>query len=503
VPPSRLAALATRPGFGTRLQTDTRLGWAAALGLTAVFAALCVQGIADKPLWNDEAFSFFVAWQGVPHTLHWMAQDTQPPAYYLALTGWLHLGHGMAALRGLSAFAMVLVVPLLFDTARRLLGVPTALLAVLLFILGPESVAWSQKARPYAFQAFCVATGFWGFVRIWTAVPPRPWIGWIAYVLGAGVAVLAQYPAVFFLIACNVAMAVRLATSWPAERRLAGGWLLAQLALLLVWLPWLPEGVPQVFSHLTPEQIAAKHTMFLIDWNWLSGTLVALLAVPYLWRVLPPFAALSGAVALLGIVALARMRGRGLPVLAAVVVPVGVCVLAWALVHPVFGYIVYTFVWLRAPYAMLLAAGLALLRPRLLGAAVAALLLLGNVWGLANYKAMSNVPLDRVAALIGEQARPGDGVLLSTTQATRWGLAYYLGPPYAGRLAGLDVADVPAEGWPILTPEQARQVPRLWVVQPDGEDLPFPPAALAPALLPALHQRLANVLVERYDRPVP
>ncbi len=479
-----------------------KTAWAAAAGLTALFAALCLHGLADKPLWNDEAFSFFVAWQDVAHTLRMMRQDTQPPAYYLALTGWLALGHGVAALRGLSVLAMVAAVPPVFDAGRRLLGARVALLAVLLFVLAPESVAWAQKARPYALQAFFVAVGFWGFARIWTAAR-RPWLGWVAYVLGGGLAVLAQYPGVFFLLACNVAMAARVASAWRAERRLAGFWLLAQLTLLLVWLPWLPDAVPQVLGHLTPGEIAAKHTLFLVDGAGLRERLTSLLAVPYLWRALPPFVALSAVVALAGILALLRAGRAGWPALACAVVPVGVCVLAWALAHPVFGYVVYTFVWLRVPYAILLAAGLLWLRPRWLGAGLGALLLFGNIWGLANYKTQPNVPLDQVAALIGADPRPRDGLLLSTTQATRWALAYYLGPPYAGRLDGLDVADIPAEGWPILSAARAGRDRRLWVVVPDGEVLPFPPADLAPAMTRALERRFGNVRVERYDQPDP
>jgi 4-amino-4-deoxy-L-arabinose transferase-like glycosyltransferase len=474
--------------------------WLAALGLTVLFAGLCTQGLTRQPLWNDEAFSFFVAWQNVAHTLQMIRQDSQPPAYYLALTFWLQLGHGVAVLRGLSVLAMLCSVPLLFDAARRLLGAPTALLAVLLFVLGPESVFWAQKARPYPLQAFWVAVAFWGFVRVWLAATPRPWIGWAAYVLGGALSVLTQYPAVFFLIACNVAMAVRLATSWPRERRLAGAWVLAQLALALLWLPWLADAVTQVLSHLTPAQIAAKHTLFLVDGPGLVNMLIGQLAIPYLWRAQPPFAALYGLLAIVGVVALVRARARGLPILATVVVPLAVCVLAWALLHPVFGYVIYSFVWLRLPYAMLIAAGLFAIRPRWLGCAAVALLLFGNVWGLANYKATSTPPLDRVAALIGADLQPGDGLLLSTSQATRWGLAYYLGPPYAGRLEGLDVADVPAEGWPIGTPERALLATRLWVVVPDGEALPFAPAALAPTMVLALHQRISAVLVERYDR---
>ncbi len=472
---------------------------AAVASLALLFGALCVQGLGDKALWNDEAFSFFVAWRDVAHTLAMIRQDTQPPLYYLALTFWLRLGHDPATLRSLSVLAMTLAVPLVFDAARRLLGMRVALLAVLLFAVAPQSVAWAQIARPYALQAFCVAVGFWGFARVWTAAP-RAWLGWAAYVLGGGLSVLAQYPGVFFLVGCNAAMAVRVVRSWPMERRLAGAWVLAQLALLLVWLPWLADAVPQVLAHLTPGQIAAKHTMFLVDGADLLGRLTDILAIPYLWRVQPLFTALSALVAALGVVALVRGGRGGWPVLACAVVPVGVCVLAWAVVHPVFGYVIYTFVWLRVPYAMVLAAGLMFVRPRLLGMALAALLLAGNVWGVANHWASANVPLDRVATLIASDTQPGDGLLLGTTQATRWALAYYLGPPYAGRIDGLDIGDIPAEGWPILAPARALQDKRLWVVLPNGEELPFPPAALAPAMQRALQEHVGPVLVERYDR---
>jgi len=503
--------LAARFGAGHRaaaLQVDLRMAWAAVAGLVLLFAWLCGQGLAGPALWNDEAFSFFVAWRDLPHTLAFMRQDTQPPVYYLALTGWLRLGHDVATLRALSVLAMLLVPPLLFDAARRLLGVRLALLAVLLFVLAPDNVAWARTARPYALQALFVAAGFWGFVRIWTQVPARPWAGWFAYVLGGGLAVLTQYPAVFFLLGCNAGMAVRLAIAWRAghwreERGLAHFWMLAQAALVLVWLPWLPDGVRQVAQHLTPGAIAARHTGFLVDGAWVRGVLTGLLAIPRLWRGQFPFVLLSAAIAAAGVVALARAGRRGLPVLAAAGAPLLACLLAWALVHPVFGYVIYTFQWLRVPYVMLLAAGLLSLRPRGLGAAALVLLLLGDAWALANLRASRNVPLDEVAALLRAEQRPGDGLLLSTAGATRWGLAYYLGPPYAGRIDGLDTADTPLEGWAIRTPARALRQTRLWVVLPDAEGPPFDPATLAPAMTRNLHRRFGEVTVDRYDRVSP
>jgi 4-amino-4-deoxy-L-arabinose transferase-like glycosyltransferase len=463
-------------------------------------AALCLYHLDATPLWNDEAFSFFVANHDLPATLDFVRQDTQPPLYYLALSFWLRLGHDPWVLRSLSALAMVLCVPLLADAARRLLGWRVALLAALLFVVDVNCVDWAQKARPYALQTLFVALSFWGFARIWLGQRGR--VGWLAYALGGGLAMLTQYPAGFFVLGCNIAMALRLLpsirTGWGARRVLLGHWVLAQLLLIAVFATWLPGFLVQFSTHLLPEQIAARHPNFLIDGGTLFEMLRGLLSIPTLWRAQLPFTIVYAVVASAGAVAVAR-RNTGLPVGVVVAAPLAVCQLGFWLLHPVFGYVTYSFVWLLVPYSMLLAAGVALLRPRLLRAGVLALLLLGNAWGLRNYYGAANVPLDQVAAAIGGQLRPGDGVLLSSTLATRWGLAYYLGPPYAGRLAGLDVADAGAAGWPIRDRAQALRQPRLWLVQPDGEVPAVAPAELAPIMTRGFQQRFGGVLVERYD----
>jgi mannosyltransferase len=473
----------------------TRLAPGFALGLlTLLTAALCLYRLAGQPLWNDEAFSFFVAYRDLATTLDFVRQDTQPPLYYLLLSCWLKLGHDPFVLRGLSALALVACVPLLGDAARRLLGWPAALLAALLFALDANCVDWAQKARPYALQTAFVALAFWGFARIWVGRAGR--VGWLAYAAGGAAAMLTQYPAGFFLLGCNVAMALRLLLR--ADRALLVGWVAAQLLLMALLLPWLPGFLAQFSAHLTPQQMALKHKNFLIDGRTLAGLLQGLLGVPTLWRAQAPFTLLFAAVAAAGAVAVAR-RGAGLPVGVVVAAPLAACLLGFALLHPVFGYVTYSFVWLLLPYSVLLAAGILFIRPPPLRAAVVALLLLGDVWGLRNYFAAPAVPLDRVAAAIGAQLRPGDGVVLSRTQATRWGLAYYLGPPYAGKLAGLDVSDPAASDWPIGDAEPALRQPRLWLVLPDGETPAVDPAGLAP-LTRGFSRHFGGVLVERYDR---
>jgi 4-amino-4-deoxy-L-arabinose transferase-like glycosyltransferase len=471
------------------------------LAMLAVMLLAALVGffhLTTQPLWNDEAFSFFVAYRNVANTLSFMRQDTQPPVYYLLLTGWLRLGHDPLVLRSLSVLAIVASVPLLYDAGRRLLGAPTALLAVLLFVLDSNVVLWEQRARPYAMQTGFVALAFWGFVRIWIAGRDARPAAWLAWVFGGALALLTQYPAGFFLLGANVAIAIRTLPRPAAEAGLLWRWSVAQVAMILLWLPWMAAFIGQFSAHLTPAQMAAHHRIFLIGGAALAAGLRNLLSIPTLWRAQALFALLYAVLAVIGAVALWR-RHAALPILGTCAVPLAVCVAGFALVHPVFGYVTLNFVWLLLPYSLLIAAGILFL-PRRAGMAAVVLLLLGNLWGLRNAYAEASPPLDQVAGAIRAQLQPGDGLLLSQSAATRWGIAYYLGPPYLDRLPGLDVADAPAEGWPIRDLAQTRGLSRLWLVLPDGETPAIEPRILAPAFVRAWQQRFGVVLLERYDR---
>ena len=474
------------------------LSVAPAVVVMLLAAGLGLHGIAAEPLWNDEAFSFFVAWRDVAHTIGFMQQDPQPPLYYLLLTFWLRVGHSPLVLRSLSVLAIVLCVPLLLDAGTRLVGRRAALLATLLFVFDPSVLLWAQRARPYALQTLFVALAFWGFVRIWQEGPRAARATWLGWIGGGALALLTQYPAGFFLLGAHVAIGVRWLRAPGAERALLWRWIAAQAVMAVLWLPWLPAFLGQVAHHLTPQRIAAAHPIFLVSGERLWTTLRGLLSIATLWRAQWPFLALYGVLAIAGTVALYRRRAA-LPVLATSAVPLGVCLVGFALVHPVFGYVTMNFIWLLLPYSLLIASG-ALFLPRPAAAAAIGLLLFGNAWGLRNAYAIQSVPIDRVAAAMAAQLAPGDAVMLSRDLSVRYALAYYLGPPYAHRLRGLDVTEKAATGWPIRDAAGLAGVSRLWLVLPDGEEPAIPPAELARDFVLGLHERAGSLLLERYER---
>jgi len=463
---------------------------AAPIGLVVLAALVMSFRLGSKDLWNDEAFSFFVAHRDTAATLRFIGQDTQPPLYYLALTYWLRLGHGVLVLRSLSVVAMALAVLPLYGAARRLFGPAVAALAGILFVLTPLITSWAQKARPYPLQTLLLAVAFWGFVEVFCAPEARTdWIGqgtaralrmgragaartdlgWLAYALGSGLAMLTQQPAGFFVLGCNVTVLLATVRKPWENRRLLANWTIAQLLAIAVWALWLPGFLRQIASNLTPAQIAARHTNFLIDGWGVLGGIEGLFGVGGLWRAALPFLAAQGLLGAIGAVLLIR-RGRALPILGPMLVPIVVCVLGFWFVHPIFGYVITTFVFTWLPYSILLAYAILHLRPRLLGAAFLGVILLGDAWGLRNYELTPTPPIAAVARVIRKRMQPGDGVILSDNVAMRWGLAYYLGPKLRHELSGLDVSAEWDFDKLIRTPEAALRHRRVWVVLPGANE---------------------------------
>ena len=472
-------------------------------GLLVALAAV-VMGfrLTNKDLWNDEAFSYFVARHGPAAAARFIVQDTQPPVYYLILSVWLQLGRSAVVLRSLSVAALALAVLPLYGAARRLFDAQVAGVAGAFFVLTPLVVGWAQKARPYAVQTLFLAIAYWGFVEVYRSAAAREaWIGaslrrgvgrvdlgWGALALGGGMAMLTQQPAGFFLLGLNVTALLVVLRRGPGWGRFLANWTVSQMLLIGVWLLWLPWFLRQIGTNLTPAQIAVRHPNFLIGGDQVLGYLRGLFGVGSLWRAEPLFLAVQLAAALAGCVML-RRGGRATPVLAPLLVPPAVGLVGFWLIHPVFGYVIGEFVFLWLPYSILLGYAVARLPWRFVGVAVAAVILLGDAWGLRNYYETPNQPTAQVAAVIAAGMRPGDGVILAENTAMRWALAYYLGPARRHLLVGLDVSAEWDYDRLLRTRAAALRQTRNWVVLPGNGQ----PVAVDPGVLQADMRQVSAV----------
>lgn len=136
-----------------------------------------IWALGEKSLWWDESLSLYRAEKNLAFVLSnriiitdtvnsTVTIDNHPPLYFVVL--WLALrlfGQSEFALRLPSLFAVVLIVPLLYATGRRLVDERAGLVAAALGALSPIYLWYGQEARMYALLAFLSLLSFYCFAR--------------------------------------------------------------------------------------------------------------------------------------------------------------------------------------------------------------------------------------------------------------------------------------------------------------------------------------------------
>jgi hypothetical protein len=198
--------------------------------------------VTTPGLTSDEAFSWRLTRYPVGDMLGRAALDVHPPVYYLLLDGWLGaFGEGPVALRGLSVFAGLLVVPLAFllvqEAVRLEAGArhrSAGLLAGSMIALHATQVLQSRNARMYALGAALATAGAWLLLRAQRATEWR-YAWWGLWGLAAATAVGTHYYLAFTVLA-QAAWAVATARDVRLRlRELA----LAGVVALAAFTPWV------------------------------------------------------------------------------------------------------------------------------------------------------------------------------------------------------------------------------------------------------------------------
>lgn len=123
------------------------------LALTVCAALWRLPWLTAEDLWFDEVFSVVLASQDLGELLRRaLADQTNPPGFYLLLWGWVRLGTvDEAWIRALPAIAGTLTVPAVVALGRAVgLRWSAALLGGLLAAVSPLLLAMSLEARAYA-----------------------------------------------------------------------------------------------------------------------------------------------------------------------------------------------------------------------------------------------------------------------------------------------------------------------------------------------------------------
>jgi hypothetical protein len=274
----------------------------------------------------------------------------------------------------------------------------------------------------------------------------------VGYVLAAALGLYVLYYFVFLLVALNLFIVGYLVMSrWL---RTLPTWLLAQIAVLALYLPWLPIAWRQATSPSVPpwRGFIPLHTVALEAWAALS--LGQSVQPGQVW----PLLLVAAALFLLGIGESAKQQisksqipnlqpptsnfqpptsNLQLPLLLAIYIfgPLALIYLA-SLITPLY-HVRYLFTY-APPFYILLGAGLTWLtrRVRPMAVVTALTLLGGSVFSIREWYTNPRYATDDFRAavhFIAERWRPGDAILVNAGYAYT-GLVYYYDGPIAGRV---------------------------------------------------------------------
>jgi hypothetical protein len=384
--------------------------------LTIVAFVLHVTQI-DQSLFGDEVFTYHDV---VGHSLSsllsgvYTGGENSPPLYFVLAWFSAKLGDPTVWIRLPSILLGTATVPVVYLLGRQAVGRGAGLVGAGIFALSPFCVYYGVEARPYATMAFFVALSTFALLK---AFDSRSWAWWVVYALAAAAAAYTHYTSGFVLVVQAVW------SLWAARDRIRFP-VLANLLIVLVYLPWLP--------HLRGKGLKTFEAF---------EPLTASNVVKDLVRAIPgyPYAALRGIPTVAGLVAIGAcvLIGVGAAIWRQVGAQPGdrmptrlTLLVALALATPI-GLFLYsvliTDLWLaRGLYASLPAAvivlGVLLVRlPRPLAAITIAVTLLVLLAG--SLRAISpdyvRTPYRSMAAFLDQNAGPRDPVFYST----------YLGAP--------------------------------------------------------------------------
>jgi len=273
--------------------------------ITLIGGFLRVLLLDHKGMWLDETFSVWLANHSVADMLQWMIKiDQHPPLYYLLLHYWIALnGDTPYYVRLLSALFGAGTIPIIYLIGKRMSGAIVGLAAAVILALSPFNIAYAQETRMYTFLTFNAAVAIYALVRLladsrsvrpigsqfreylhaWrTSGPVEPdnggyfsykveprnqtgwrarmfrhrWLpiqtietdlAWVAFIVFSAATMLTHNTAVLFLLATNIFILglmlfqrITKSGSLPAFQAPSfWNWVKAQIVIFLLWSPWI------------------------------------------------------------------------------------------------------------------------------------------------------------------------------------------------------------------------------------------------------------------------
>ncbi len=524
----------------------------------------------------DETFNLWLSGHSITDMLQWIVRiGVHPPLYYLLLHYWTELnGTAPYYARMLSALLGAATIPFIYLTGKRLAGDVVGLAAALLLAISPFSIRFAQDTTPYTLLAFNAAVALYALVRLltdprstrpigsqlreylhawrtpglaepdkeeeftykaksrapawWTAwVARHQWLpiqavetdlAWMVFILFSALTLYSHNTAILFLLSANAFVVglllyqgVRKTSTIPSlQAPSVGSWLIAQVVIVLLWSPWIPSFIQQA------SRVYQEFWISRPGWSTIVLAVQSFLDEPTPGQATQPLViwVLFAVLLCLGVLQY-RKKLAQLAFLASLFILPLLGELVVSLRRPVF--LDKTLIWTTIPLFLLLAAGIALVKRRLL------IILLVGIFGTVNLASASDYfrwgqkeDWSNPAGFVANFVQKDDLILFNATRA-QIPFDYYFVPYEKLYLLQVEKHGLPVDLFDsgILEPQMAQgDLPRLeallsghsrvWLVYADSQHtdpLGLIPQALASKMKLIVQRDYGGSLVEFYMAP--
>jgi mannosyltransferase len=185
------------------------------IGLLITLASLHFIERGHVSLWFDELFSLFWSKAGPSFILAHITDETNPPLYYLLLSGWISvLGDSETVVRLPSAIASAITIPLLYVLGRHLFDECVGVIASFLYGMSYWQIVFAHEARAYALLNLLLVLMLWCLHRLvielrrgTPAVRTAISIPSFSLVLGTVIAAYLHYVTFCIILSLSIALA--------------------------------------------------------------------------------------------------------------------------------------------------------------------------------------------------------------------------------------------------------------------------------------------------------
>lgn len=420
--------------------------WLFGVVLVFLSAVVLVTGIDSVQMRPDESLVYDFTRNDLPYLVRYLAaEDSHPPLWFSSFWLWRQfVGDSEFAGRLLALFYSLLALALVYQVGRRWFGTPRyGLLAMALLGVNAFFFIHALEIRPYGLILLLVTASMWTYQRWLTKQTGRAAF-WYALTLGAMLYVH------YFLFVLMLVQGLYFLLRRPSRRLLAQGLHVVVMAGL-IWLPWLPFAIFQVLHVRQAETIGGNQRGLLGAGSTTipssPDAALDLFALASNGQI-----ALYAALLVVGVVFLWRKSAYRLALAWAFGVPLVSLLINLAIAVYLPRYVVYMVIG----FALVMAAGLAVLPGRVRWPAAAGVLVLSLVALPAQIPART--PYRDLFRQVSLEAQPQDVILFDS------------GGLYDGFVRGQVRRYLDPELWSrrVGSIEEAQTHRRVWYVT-DGE----------------------------------